>query len=74
MADAPRYTVRAELVDMHLDGGLDQQAAEDGASRLCALHARELAAAARASGMASAQETATFLDAYAAVLDGKRDR
>ena len=51
MAREP-YTVHAELVDMHRDGGLDERAAEAGAVRIRAAHARELAAAARATGTA----------------------
>lgn len=66
----PEYTVHRELVDMQLDGGLDERAAEAGASRIRAAHARELAASARASGTADAEGAARFLEAYAAELDG----
>ncbi|MFF8994046.1 hypothetical protein ACF09H_29780 [Streptomyces sp. NPDC014983] len=72
--DDPEYTVRAELVDMHLDGGLDQRSAEAGAARVLARHARELAAAARTFGEATAEDTARFLEAYAAGLDADPGR
>ncbi|MET9818303.1 hypothetical protein [Streptomyces sp. NPDC006355] len=69
MAREQEYTVRAELVDMQLDGGLDQRSAEAGADRIRARHARELATAARASGITAAEDAARFLEAYAAELD-----
>lgn len=69
MAHEP-YTVHTELVDMQMDGGLDELAATAGATRIRAAHARELATAARASGTADAEAAARFLDAYAAELDG----
>ncbi|PSK57958.1 hypothetical protein B0E38_01803 [Streptomyces sp. 111WW2] len=72
MARELEYTVHDELVDMHLDGGLDQQAAEDGAARICACYARELAAVARASGETTAEDIARFLEAHAAKLDRQR--
>jgi hypothetical protein len=68
----PEYTVHAELVDMHMDGGLNQHAAEDGAARICARHARELAATARATGETAAEDIARFLEAHAAELDQRR--
>lgn len=69
MAREP-YTVHQELVDMQLDGGLDELSAAAGAVRVRAAHARELAAAARAAGGADAEAAARFLEAHAAELDG----
>jgi hypothetical protein len=70
-SEPQEYTVHAELVDMQLDGGLDQAAAEDGAARIRARHARELAASAHASGDV---EAARFLEAHAAELEAQRGR
>ncbi|MFJ5890371.1 hypothetical protein [Streptomyces californicus] len=66
--------VHEELVEMHESENLPADACQDGALRIAANHARELAAVARATvgATASAEATARFLEDHAAGLDEKR--
>ncbi|WP_228994746.1 hypothetical protein [Streptomyces sp. DH8] len=65
--------VHEELVEMHESENLPDAACQDGALRIAANHARELAALARAgAATATAEAIAQFLEDHAAGLDEKR--
>ncbi|MFZ4266535.1 hypothetical protein [Streptomyces arboris] len=65
-------TVHQQLVEMHESENLPAGACEDGALDVAAQHARELAALARTTGAAGAEDIARFLEGHAAQLDQKR--
>ncbi|MFJ2206016.1 hypothetical protein [Streptomyces microflavus] len=65
-------SVHQQLVEMHESENLPAGACEDGALDVAAQHARELAALARTTGAASAEDIARFLEGHAAELDQKR--
>lgn len=65
-------TVHQQLVEMHESENLPARACEDGALDVAAQHARELAALARTTGAAGAEDIIRFLEGHAAELDQKR--
>ncbi|MEU2487111.1 hypothetical protein ABZ593_21190 [Streptomyces sp. NPDC012617] len=64
--------VHDELVEMHESENLPDDACQDGALRIAANHARELAALAHASGTANAESISRFLEDHATSLDEQR--
>ncbi|WP_086779673.1 hypothetical protein [Streptomyces griseus] len=65
--------VHEELVEMHESENLPDVACQDGALRIAANHARELAALARTgAATATAEAISRFLEDHAAELDEKR--